>query len=421
MDKSNIAQWLLYGLLILGICGDLIAIKDTVLESAFNVMQIAVATGAGILALNKRGVDKILWVFTHAPSLVFLSGQLLIPLFFHAQTIEEWLRLIAYSTSHIMIFICCGLLFVNDRQRALSLFAFIAIGTAVLLIPCVWGALGNDTFLGLELSNKERNYYFGFIASGGILSHSLTMATQCVVGLCCVLYLYHGTGNRRWLPLILVYAVGLFFTNGRAAMLQFATVAIMVYFGNQIKGGKYALSLFGVILVATSVVAFLPKVESTDSLRSMLRIDERDSKRFAAWHYAYPEIQDSPWTGHGYGAASNFTGDHYWIEALHYFKYAGFHNKLIDLAFDFGIIVAALYAIILFSEIVYAWIAYMTNGNGMYLVSVATMCFCLVVPLSVPYSLGGVRYTSISITLLMAISHAMFFSTITQKDKYQTR
>ncbi len=94
--------------------------------------------------------------------------------------------IIAYTVVAYATFLLVPVCLLMDRRLFDGFVKMVAVGSALLAIPCYIGAIGIDSILGVPLSNKySYSNFSGIVASGGIFEHgeghALQMASGCFV------------------------------------------------------------------------------------------------------------------------------------------------------------------------------------------------------------------------------------------------
>ncbi len=128
--------------------------------------------------------------------------------------------IIAYTVVAYATFLLVPVCLLMDRRLFDGFVKMVAVGSALLAIPCYVGAVGIDSILGIPLSNKySYSTFSGIIASGGIFEHGEGHALQMAVGLFCCIYAFRKTGQVCFMGLcMLMVLLGLIVSQGRGAI-----------------------------------------------------------------------------------------------------------------------------------------------------------------------------------------------------------
>jgi hypothetical protein len=403
--------------LLVAIGCELYAVYQTPLQSALGVVQIGLNCLLLVYLWLTRPWIPNRWFSSHTPSFLFIAALLSVLFLWHEDTpLSSVITTSGNALNHFVLFVCVAGLLVSFPERILFVFKCIAVLTAFLCLPTIVGALGVDGLGHLTFSNKEQNRFMGLVASGGILSHSLSMASLTVMATIAVFMVYAQGGSACWLLLLPLFLVALFCTNGRAAFVQTALVYGLilppVVLGIRSKMFTYlAAGLMLALVIAGSVLLL-----GVDEIRLLLRLEQGGSRRDELWDYALAGITESPWGGHGteptelLGQSNPYLGG--FDATLQAMGYGNFHNKLIDLAYGFGLPVSLLYLWVLAWETLGVRRAErLTSYPVMRVAFVGSLVF-LLLPLTVPYSIGGVRFTSASMSWMLGLFHVYWFNAL---------
>ena len=372
------------------------------------VALVVIASLAAAFALQKYPV-RVIWPFVLDtwPLHLFTSGFFAVCFVFHGgarlgQVVVY--TIVAYATYAVL-----PLLLTLDKRLFSAFVALIAVLSAVLAIPSVFGAMGYDNLVGIPLRVKHHYAALsGIIASGGVFEHPEGHALQMGCGILCSLYLFRKSRHIVFFLCFLLAMMGLVISQGRAAMLG---VMIALSF-------RFLPELFhrSRVVFVGSVVTFLvvpfflwSQMATLPGVSGYLRLQRGLSGRDVAWGYAATLIQEKPWVGHGFLSSSELTESH--RDELRKSGFSGvgttFHNTFITRTVELGLIVTFLYSLL---YVVPFWricqpTQYPDEQNLVRAIILLVLTTCLFRD----YNVGGVRSTALTGAVFLGLANLWHF------------
>jgi O-antigen ligase len=251
--------------------------------------------------------------------------------------------LVAYGT-----YVFVPLVLLLDFRLFRGFVKMIAILSALLAIPSLFGALGYESLFGIPIRIKPSYSTFsGIIASGGVFEHAEGHALQMATGLLCCLYAWRVSGSVGYLPCLLLILAGLVVSQGRAA-IQGVAIAITFSMLPELFYRSRLVFLGTFLLILTLPFFLWTQLSNIPGFAGYLRLERGMSGRDQAWRYAHSLIAEKPWTGHGFQASTELTEARAkWLRRIG-FSGAGstFHNTFISKAVDLGVPATLAYSLL---------------------------------------------------------------------------
>jgi O-antigen ligase len=310
--------------------------------------------------------------------------------------------IVAYAT-YLLVPLCLLL----DRGLFDAFVKIVAVGSALLAIPCYVGALGIDNIAGFPLSNKySYSQFSGIVASGGIFEHAEGHSLQMAIGMFCCFYAWRKSGKWLYAVCLAMTLAGLAVSQGRGALFG---VMIAIAFCWLPELFRRSQPLFIGSLALCLVFPFLvwPQLSNIPGVASYLRMERGLSGRDVAWLYAIELVKEKPWTGYGFETAGELSEEGH--KELRSSGYSGagttFHNTFVTKAVELGLVTTFFYSL-------------------MYVVSLARICIptvhifeqqlirnVLVLSLTASifrdYNVGGVRSTAILVAVFLGLANLL--------------
>lgn len=308
--------------------------------------------------------------------------------------------IVAYAT-YLLVPLCLLL----DRRLFDAFVKLVAVGSAVLAIPCYVGALGIDYVAGIPLSNKYAYSQFsGIIASGGIFEHAEGLSLQMAIGLFCCIYAWRKSGNLLYAGCLVMTFAGLAVSQGRGAIFG-VLVAIAFYMLPELFRRSQPLFLGSLAFFLLFPFLIWPQLANIPGVADYLRLERGLSGRDVAWLYAIDLVKEKPWTGHGFETAGELSeAGHKLLRASGY-SGAGttFHNTFITKAVELGLVATFFYSLI------YVVALLRTCTPSKYVLQQHLIRSMVVLTLTASvfrdYNVGGVRSTTILVAVFLGLAN----------------
>lgn len=313
--------------------------------------------------------------------------------------------LIAYTIIAYAAWLVIPVGLLMERRLFDGFMKMLAIGCALLALPCYAGAVGIDSLAGFPLSNKHAYSNFsGIIASGGIFEHAEGHALQMAIGLFCCLYAWRLTRHPLYGICTVMVLAGLIVSQGRGAIFGVA-IAGSFYFLPKVFHRSRLLFLTGIAFCLLFPFLVWPQLAKIPGVSDYLRLERGLSGRDAAWLYAISLIEEEPWIGYGFGSSGDLSEDA--RKELRKSGYSGagttFHNTFITKAVEMGLPVTVLYTLMYLVPLIRIC---KPNGDPFQQQLVRSI---LVVALTASifrdYNIGGIRSTSILVAVFLGLAN----------------
>ena len=307
--------------------------------------------------------------------------------------------IVAYAT-WLLVPVCLLL----DRRLFDGFMKMVAIGSALLAIPCYIGAVGIDSILGIPLSNKySYSSFSGIIASGGIFEHGEGHALQMAVGLFCCVYAFRKTGTFFYGVCTFMVLLGLLVSQGRGAIFGVLIAAAFYVLPDLFNRSRLAfLSSLAFCLLFPFLI--WPQLAKVPGVADYLRMERGLSGRDVAWQYAISLIEEKPWWGHGFGTSGDLSEDA-WRE-LRRSGYSGagttFHNTFITKAVELGMLTTIVYALMYIVPLIR--ICKPTDDVLRQQLIRSIIVLTLTASIFRDYNVGGVRSTSMLVSVFLGLA-----------------
>ena len=256
--------------------------------------------------------------------------------------------IIAYTIVGYATYLLVPFCLLLDRRLFDAFIKLIAVGSALLAIPCYIGALGIDNIAGMPLSNKySYSQFSGIVASGGIFEHAEGHSLQMAIGLLCSYYALRRSGNFLYAVSLLMTVAGLVVSQGRGAIFGLVVAGAFCLLPELFRRSR---PVFLGSLAFCLMFPFLiwPQLENVPGVASYLRLERGLSGREVAWVYALKLVEEKPWTGHGFETAGELSEQG--KKELRTSGYSGagttFHNTFITKAVELGLVATFLYSLL---------------------------------------------------------------------------
>lgn len=389
--------------LFAGVTYDTMLVKQSD-QLRFLTALILVSCLAGALLLQEYPERALRMAFVRAwPLHLFTISFFSVCLAFHGGFRLE--QVLVYTIFAYALFMLVPLLLVLNPGIMSSFFNWVAILSAIMAIPALFGAAGIETILGIPLRVKPSYRFFsGIIATGGFFEHPEGLAFQMAIGLFCSLYGLRSGRKSVFFPCLLLTLAGLIVSQGRAAIMGVAIAFAFRFLPELFRrsrtvflGTLLFLTLFPFVI--WSQLAVFPGVSG------YFRLERGLSGRDVAWGYAFLLIEQRPWVGYGFMASTNLTEvEDKWLRSLG-FSGGGstFHNTFISKAVDLGLIATFCYSLIYLVPLLRTSRIWHPRHEQELVRSVILLT--LVTGLFRDYNIGGIRSTSMLGAMFLGLTN----------------
>jgi O-antigen ligase len=312
-------------------------------------------------------------------------------------------QVVIYSVFAYVLYFVIPFLFLLDIEVFKRYVKVVAVLSALLALPSIVGATGQDSLFGIPLRNKTSySNWSGIIASAGVFEHAEGHAFQMALGLVCCMYLVRKYPGKTYFFWMFLAGLGLLISQGRAAIYGLG-VAVFFQFAPVIF--RYSRPIFFVTLtfLLTAPYAILDQLAEIPGLASYMRVERGLSGREEAWSFAITVIRENPWRGHGFMASTELTEEEQKTLRKSGFSGAGttFHNTFITKAVDMGVGVTCLYALL---YLVPLWRLCRKSAFPLEQDFVRNMALLiLTASLYRDYNIGGVRSTAMLAAIFLGL------------------
>ena len=383
---------------------------------------VPLETLMALVALGVVGCFGVIVLLTRYPRSVIQSAVLAAwPL--HLYTIAfvtvSWVyhgggqksTLIAYTIVAYAAWLVIPVGLLMERRLFDGFMKILAIGCALLALPCYVGAVGIDSLAGFPLSNKySYSNFSGIVASGGIFEHAEGHALQMAIGLFCCLYAWRRSGQLLYGICTVMVLAGLIVSQGRGAIFGVA-IATSFYFLPQVFTRSRLIFISSIAFCLMFPFLIWPQLAKIPGVADYLRLERGLSGRDAAWLYAIELVQDEPWTGYGFGSSGDLSEDA--RKELRKSGYSGagttFHNTFITKAVEMGMPVTVIYCLMYLVPLMRIC---KPNGDPAQQQLVRSIIVvALTASIFRDYNIGGIRSTSILVAVFLGLANLWPFAT----------
>ncbi len=342
---SNITLVLFAAVLALATAATTVTVEDANRQTSFFVLCYALSTL--IITINYKKISaqsEFFYFQSFYPVLIFFAILISNEVLFHGT--DKVPLLISYFVGTALLSIFIPLLASEKDDIFVGLARMVVIISAPLVIPAIWGAMGNEHFLGLAMHNKAYYAkYSSIVASSGVMDFPETFGAQLAFAFVCGIYLIQRSARPYlWIGAVALITVGLIISQARAAILGTVVAMGVVTVASRVRIHPALVVVLCCIAITAPIYA-LNLIELLPGAKTFLRSSTGLSGREGAWDFGVRLIAEKPLQGYGASAAQDYTERYASYLRSNNFKAAGagFHNTFLTRAFDNGILSAASY------------------------------------------------------------------------------
>lgn len=403
--KINIYSLFFFSFLFFAFCNDLAIVSNTIYETILSIVTIILIIHLSLYFYFKKIIKPyFIWKYNKFIIAYFLCLYFL-NLIYHPLNITTLLRLLAYTLVSVSVYIIIPYyLFINNVLRE-KIFKIIVFFTMILSITILWPSVFGNSFFGIPISLKTGYSFLGFYASGGILSHPLTAGTQIVLGIGLCIYLFKVKHNILYMILIVFMLFILMITQARGAVFALSVGVLYVLLPNKISKSNIMMLIFIPISIILLFIFIIPFAKNIDILNRFLRLDGNIlSYRGILWAFGLDLIKNRPLVGYGFLQSSNELAHSGLLDAIPTLSAgAPFHSTFIDNAVDSGLLSTFIYSMLFITPIIRARKYWPVKSQAKLIVAI---CYgILISAIFINYNIGGVRFVSITIAILLGLAN----------------
>lgn len=241
-----------------------------------------------------------------------------------------------------------------------------------------------------------------------IFSHNLSFGIFCLQGTIGSLFFINSPKIKS--RLFGIFALGVSLTGillswSRSALIGFL-IAICAWTFFMMKS-RWLFILAVCLPIIFIIFAYIPKLSTLPRLLSLvLDIQRGGGGREYVYPAALSAIMKNPWIGYGpdgvYQAIVNEGGEKvaYYLGLIG----TGAHNTFLDISLGYGLLSASFFILTLAAVFIRVFRANLTLSNKSILI--AAILSMISQTFAVSYSIGGVRYMSLVLTIIFGLANA---------------
>jgi len=376
------------------------SIRDYLYLLTFLLLLITVVCLTNVYMFMKQALAR-----HNVACYLYAISIIIIQLFFHKLDLGLYVRLIGYLASAFLTYIMLAQLLYHDPDLLTIWIKIVAFTSGILALTAIASNLGLNNLFGIPFSDKYDYGVLGLHGTGGILEHPNTLGTEMLLGIACSLYLANRSKAKTVYKFILLLCIfGLFLGMHRGPWLA-GGIALIFYFGSK-QGLNTKLIYFLILAIGATILLFMfyQYVQTSELLIKLFRIKQGLSGREILWPFGLHLIKMAPLIGYGFLKSSSVKWEYGNDIILKYAPESSFHNVFIDTAIHSGLIVTFFYMLV-FIIPVYRLLSCKeksTLKNMLVFISIAV----LVSINFVNYSIGGLRSTSLAMSVFLGVANA---------------
>lgn len=364
----------------------------------------------GIYGLHNH--KYILWANRYLA--LYMISLIFVQLCLHQLGFGTYLRLFSYILSGLLSYMILPALLITNRSILDVWIRIIVYGSAVLSIFAIMSQFGFESFLGIPFASKYGKYVFmGIHSSAGILEHPNTLGTQLVIGLGSTLYLLHKERTLFHVILLLLITTGLAVSMIRGPWIAACVGLIFYFFTSPNMRRRLLLYVVGSLIFIFLILLIYQYGVHLDWLSRLLRLEFGLSGREILWPFAYSLISERPFQGYGFLSSAALKYQYGTSLILTHAKGSGFHNNFIDTAAQSGLIVSFIYLLLYIIPIIR--LIKEKHYSNMLRTLIFLCLSSLICVLFVNYNIGGLRFTSLTMTMFLGLGNIYYLKPDLQK------
>ncbi|HWB90232.1 MAG TPA: O-antigen ligase family protein [Puia sp.] len=371
------------------------AIMGTSIIAALGFVLVTTAKDQLTITQMFRGAPKLLYIYIAAMVLADIAS---------GGAGAHLTTFVAQMIATYLFYFMIPRALIRDGRRLELVFEVFTGLAAFAAVTAFLPLLGFSTFLSLPFAVKDAYSHFsGWSASGGIIETPLVLGTFMMLATTITFYRYRQFPSRQRIAAIALFLAALIVCQSRGSMLGLGVAAVAYFSPRWLISTGWRLLIL-VPLIAALAGAVLLLFLYVPALSSYFRVANGSSGRVVEWASLVLMTMKSPWVGYGVGTAGDFVaGLAPVLKGLAGISVSAVDGTYFETAFDSGLIVTFIYIALFLLPVWSVAQSQMPLNEKRFFVAVGLGIF--VTNIWVSNNFGGMRLTSVMITILMGLAY----------------